>query len=688
MPDLLHRFVAAWRLELRLICRHWAYPLLLAAWPGLVVLIYRDVPFLTAEGMLLGERDEVNVAGLVALAALFLGATSAARSERVKLALLEESFPTGAEVPLGRWLAGVVALLPVLLPPLVIAYRIGPSGSFWRSAPVFVAELLIAIAFAAALAWLLVNWVGPRRWLYPLLAGIWLGGLYGAVLLVAGAPWYYPAAGLLDFTRSGMADTYGGRGHYQELWGRLLRGPLPRWFDLFYLGFAIVLAALLATRTHLRRQRRLPVVAGSVLLATLALTSTAGIAYVAQVRSWTAQAVDASHYDDRTYAPLESPIAIDAWQIEADLRQPARPTFTAAVTLRNDSTDPLTDATLTLNRDLTIRESSVPVTREGEHLRLALPQPLPPGASITVRLVYQGAIEILWRSSQGLAEPIFFTDARGVRLSLPAGWYPLPGEFPLDSTRVNLQHPPAAFSLTVQAPQGFGVISNLPRIDDGTFAAEQASWAFVLAAPRLRVEQAGTITIAAPEAAMASLRAVAERSHEVQSRLRPFFPDKPPARLTVALPDQWQGTARGLPTTSAPADDQHLILAHHNGLIRLHKHVTPLMEMTSLVHPITESMLMEGSSGLPWSMLGVNPFLAAYLLEEGDPDRMAAALNSLQHTDAWDIEVALALNAVYRAQGEAGVAQVLAEMRTARDHLAEMHPMEMPGWITEVADGR
>src|SRR5690606_20391436 len=217
-------------------------------------------------------------------------------------------------VTLGRWLATVVALLPSQIVPLILAYRIGPPIAVARAVPVYVLEATITFAFATALGWCLVTWLGARRWIYPLLGMGWVGAL-GLPVLFGVGNLNIPGSRLADFMRSTA-------GNYDSFWGRITEEPLPTWFNLFYTGLAVLALALIALHSQRRRLRRLPIVPGAVALAAFALTATAATAYVTQIQDWRAQAEVPVWVEYPT--PDE---AVDAWDIDVDLTQPATPKF-------------------------------------------------------------------------------------------------------------------------------------------------------------------------------------------------------------------------------------------------------------------------------------------------------------------------------------------------------------------------
>lgn len=675
MPDVLRRGVAAWRMELRLVCWTWWYPALLLAWSALVAYVFRDYLLISPEAALNQNLRGFSI-GLASLAALMLGAAGAGRGQRTRFAALDESYPTGTELTLGRWLAGVTALLPTQAAAVAIAGRAGPAASLWRVLPTFLMEATITFAFATAVGWLLITVVGPRRWVYPLLAGGWLGCL--------GLPFFFnqrnldnPAMRLLDFMRSDS-------GIYEELWGRLLEGALPERFNLFYAGLAALFVALVVARTCARRRRRAPLVPAAFALAALVLAGWSATGYVGQLYAWEAQAVDLATVsrpgsDDLKAAPVE---AIDAWEIAVDLTDPASPSFDARFTLRNAGSEPITTAAVTLHRDVEISLSTLPYERDGDVLRLALPEPLGPGETRDLRLVYGGPISTFVSWFYPMPVSLAFTAEDGVRLPLFGGWYPLPGEEPVAPDWAGVLHPPARFDLSVTLPAGWGVFSNLPASGETTFAADDATWAVLYASPRLRTEQVGTTTVIAPEALMAKARTLVPAYEAVMAEFARVFPGPAPEGLTLAILD----TFTGLPAFTPPVGRQPLVVISQqtpddltrNAFNRRYFVGTALAE---------DLWCLSGGNPEPPSMFhAVQQFLWERHVAGDDPERFQQDATAFGDDEL--LPVVMALREIEAEGGEAAVRGVIARMIAEQETLYQMELPEMVAWIEETARAR
>jgi len=684
MTDLARRVVRAWRTELRLLCFHWTFPVLHLLWAALLLYTFRAWVGATAEAALSGELGNLTI-GAVSLVSLIVGAVSASRSARTRFDDLEQTYPTGAEVLVARWLATVTALLTTLIVPLALALRVGPVDSFTRTVPRYLLAATITYAFAGAIGWCAVVWLGNRRWIYPVLAAGWVAVSPISRIMTGGRG----ISSLLDFTRMNDAE-------YQELWGRFLAGDLPALFNRFYAGLALGVLALAVLLTQQRRTRRLPVLAGTLVLAGLAFALTGGMRYHSLLTEWGAEAV-AMDFSGRERAEVATDReVIDAWAIDADLRDLARPRFDARLVLRNAGSEPISDATLTLYHDLVVVDSSLPVTRDGDQLTLALPEPLAPGATTEVRLTYEGAFAVYVRYQQGKPQLTYFAGPGGVRLLPAVGWYPLAGVRGLgDLNRFESQaHAPAVFRLTVHVPAGYGVTSNLPPVGDGVFAADRATWAYLIAAPRLRTAQVGRVTVAAPDSLLPRARAYAARFDATLDRLTPFFPTVQIDGLTFALLDGMPGY---VPET--PAADQQILIVFDPDQIDI-LDLSLEMDAQYFGSRVLNSLWTAAIGApvdpdaerwfAPWTL---DLFLWAYAREEGDPDKIAATIDaygrSLPGGDNGSKLPARALLDIYRQRGNAGIQAVIDRLLSNPASLDGVTSDEaIAAWYREVAGVR
>jgi hypothetical protein len=245
--DSLSRFRAAFLLELRLICRHWSFLVLHVLWAFVLFASMGNRDSGTAQ-MIFETGLIFVVRTLISGVALFLTANTFARSNRVRFAALEDAFPTGAEVGLGRWAACTVAVLTFLIEPALMGLLRGPLPSFVAGVLPFALMVTILLAFATALAWLLVSVFGVRRWMFLVMAAVWIG------LVII--PTFFqmsrvPFVGLFNLTGNGSPL------NYTELFGTMPQGLQPFWFHLFYGALVGVLVVAALARLQQRRAYRI-----------------------------------------------------------------------------------------------------------------------------------------------------------------------------------------------------------------------------------------------------------------------------------------------------------------------------------------------------------------------------------------------------------------------------------------------
>jgi hypothetical protein len=541
------RFAAAFRLEVRLIARHWSYWLLNLVFAAFMLTNFSSVST-TPQEMLLGGYAR-NAIGLMSLFALFLAAFSAGRLRRVRFDALESAMPTQSEVPLARWLAVSVVCLPLILVPLFYPLTRGSGESWLMGAPTFVFEAVLSIAFSTALAWLVEVTVGVRRWMFPLLAAIWMGATILPVVLNSNGL-VVPGLTLLSFPRFGPSG-------YHELWGRFTLGDLPGLFNLFYAGLTALLAGIIALRISRQRTpgRRWPPVAMLVTLIGGVIAVGAGGVYTARVASANAQVM--AHFEgyeitqsghifpfepgfeavaDTITTPPAASHAVTAYDLTLDV---GATSVAARMTVMHrgvdDQAEPLTALDFTLNPQFTVTAAStgdgapLAFAREGRSLRLTLAEPLAAGESVDLQLTYGGALWYYNIMVGAPPEPRAFITPDRVYLPLESAWYPMPGSFPLALFTSNLlPDVPARFDLRIENADGLTFGSNLRQSEDDTlhFASTGARWAHLFAAPRLGRWQSDGLTLYAGADEIDRLRAAVEASYApIFIAIREFMPE-------------------------------------------------------------------------------------------------------------------------------------------------------------------
>jgi hypothetical protein len=670
MADAWRRFRAAYLMELRLLCRHWSYLALHVIWASLLWYGNRDAGINTARYLLETGLGHMGL-GLISLTSLFVAAAAASRSHRARFTALDETLPTGLEVPLGRWLATVTALMGALAEPLALAALAGPASSWWSALPVYLGEGLITVAFTSAFAWLLVDWLGMRRWLYPVLGAWWLAFLVGQDMVNS------PSAGmpelkLFDFMR--MTS-----GAYRDMWGRLLEGSRPLWFNLFYLGLALLFLAGIAWRVRQKRLRRMPALPALAAFLAAAVAVAGGAGYFRQMQTWSQLAdTDQARVNELSAQILSRPRApevIDRYAVTADLTTPSAPRFTARMTIRNSGLQALPTVTLTLHHSFTVTETSLPLNRTGDFLSVQLPEPLPPGGATDLTLEYSGSLFLLAPRWNQIPVPMFFTTEQGVRLADPALWYPEAGQQLPTVYERREDVAPFAFDLQVKAPKGWGVISNLAPAGPGHFAGTGATWAMLLASPSLAVEQVGAITLAGSRDQLARAAAYVTEFQKAMDDLSRFFPGVKPDGMTIIIFDGYAG----VPDGTTPDGNHAVVLTEQNAVIYARRF--PANAYWYIGNPLFRDLwTMSGGVHLDDPILmAVGQFLWAHYQLGDDAAQMTALADQRN-------PVMRALAEVYAQQGESGILRVLAKLREdPPPSNPELTPDYLDAWVKEAA---
>lgn len=526
---LLTRLLAAFRLELRLIALHWSFWLLTVLF-GAYMWSFGSMPFVTSREMLLGGYAR-NATGIISLIAMFLTAYGAGRARRSRFDSLEAAFPTGSEVVLGRWLAvstaSVVFLIVALIPPLAF----GTFGSWLKGAPIFALETLLTILFTTALIWLVEATWGIRRWMFPILAALWMGSAMVPVFLTTRDGLVVPGVTLVNFPRFGY-------GAYTELWGRLIQGDFPLLFNLFYVGLIVLVVGFIALRVARRRfpHRVTPATLFTPVIIGAVIAVGAGGLYTLRVARANAEVMARFEGFETTNTgavlpssammggltdwstPDRLPYTVTAYDLDVDVLD-AQLTAAMHITHRGtvivlnpdgtltqqESPTPLDALEFTLNSEFAVMAVTLtngePLTfeRDGRRLSVTPPTPLQPGESLAFTVSYSGA---LWDYSLRLGappEPDAFLVAEGVFLPFSSGWYPIPGRFPLAFSVQNyLPDQPASFDITLKNAGDLKFGSNLlsAEMDDASahFISDGATWAQIIGASALVARTDGALT--------------------------------------------------------------------------------------------------------------------------------------------------------------------------------------------------
>jgi hypothetical protein len=692
--QVVSRFWASYRLELRQIVTSPGYILLNIAWGGF--LIANSLrggqlhPYLTAQQFMLSGLGSGYV-GMISLIALFMAGISASRAARARFEVLEAAFPTGSEVPTARLLALLTAVCAFLVVPLLLAVWAGPVDKFLVNLPLFLFEAVLSLAFVIAIIWLVGVTYGIRRYMYPLFACAWL-----ASIVLPGSMVNTPSANLLRFFRS--------TGGYAEIWGRTAQGELPTLFNLFYVGVVLALLSGIVWLYAARRAHLRVIPAAGVTLTATAFALLIGSRYTEAIqnarsdfyRQDISPQVDYSLPGDAAYHPT-------AYTIHADLRD--MPRFTVTMDVTGDT--PFSVLEFTLYDALTITKSNVPYERDGHFVRFNFDAPV---QKATLQLEYEGN---MWRSGYFVVgqppEGQDFVQEGGVNLSCAAAWYPIPGRILIG--RLGLQNfnefgyamgfssrytpdcilaEPARFTLS--ADYNGELASNLEQTGVGQFASASATWLHLLGSQNLVTDQVEDVVFTTAQTQHAYVRGKVEQYYiPVLAHLRTFFPDVHGIRVFVVDDGVFGMMFQPL---AMPMLDGDLVA-----------HVTPTRldyfeqnsneAYHSMGQQLTDSLFGYGNHPLSEN---IGYFLWAHYISDGDVERMRDVMQNGIPQGGWGIRsyygttpadhypVAQALFDIYSKRGEAGTRAVLNRLRTHFSVLATLQDQDVVRWLERTSD--
>jgi hypothetical protein len=660
----LARFSHSFRLELRLLAFNWWYPLVHVLWAVLlIVFFFQNQSNLTLLETLRYTRSsqaqlETTVGrftiGMISLIALFTAGISASRARRNRFAGLEDSFPTGVEVPLSRCLATLVALLLFLVEPLVIAYIPGPRDSFLAGLPLFLLEASLTIAFTTALAWWLSSWLRMGRWSYPLLAGGWLAFMLGPTVLTMrfGGP-----AQLANYMRQGVS-------FYSEMWGRIVYAGLPLYFNLFYLGLLLVLLGLLVLTLVRRRFFRLSRLAGAVTLTGLGLAVFGGTSYLqlfeGQIRKMNQ---DAAAFSELSGERLQ----VRIYDIAINLADDSRPSFDVRMSVRNPGVQALDLLDFALMPSLEVTAASLPYQRQGASLRFELPEPLAPGARADVELSYRGEVKhVSYADNQ--PQLVDFVLPRGVRLSPQAAWYPRP----VSGSGAG------SFRVQVTGSDSLRFAANLPMTAKNVFEADGVSWVFLIGSPHLVTEQDGPVTLVTARNDLDAVRAHTALYRDYLGWIQPFFPGVPVDRAILMV----LGEEPGMPDTTPPADGVAVVVSSPYTLNWLKEQDYGRYRLGYL--PLFYDFWhMAGGAVREDNNLWINTvarFLWLYSRNGGDAQFMQAEFED------GTSGLRDGLMTVYQERGEEGLVAVLTKLVVESNQVMQRSEAEWQDWMVEASN--
>lgn len=669
MSKVGERLWAAYVTELRLLWRHWSYPVLHVLWAGLLVVMFWQRDLGTARAALANEMGSFSI-GMFSLVSVFVTGISATRSVRDRFAVLEDSLPVGFEVFLGRWFACLTGLLGGLVTPLALAARYGPWASLWMAVPEFIAQGLITLGFASGTAWFLIELLGAKRWVYTLLPGFWLA--FAMAQFVFGP--FFTWLALADFMRISFARTANIR-PYEDLWGYTQSRPLLFGFNLFYLGMALLMVGLLLwikQRVHLRRR---PVLAGVLLVVALGISLIGAHRHVAVASAWNNQEASIRALADQAVLESRNPrvsgIRVTAYDLNVDLINPGVMQVKAELVVRNDGQEQVEAPVLTLNPTLRVISADVGYEQREDTLTLYPQTPLAPGQEMAVQIDYGGE---MWNIVKGsLPQPYSFTSPAGVRLTPGTGWYPLAGRVPLGP------YPPLGdqlkfeFRVRVSGPAGWSFLANIPQVDDHEFLGRIASEVLLLGSPALAVQSAGPVTLAGSKDELLLLVPYQAEYGPTFDVFRRFFPDVPLDGVTLAMLDRTPGLP--LPTSVGA----HILWPIERRSLR--SGGPSSNEYWFVGRPLAAALWRLGdgkgrSGGI--IEVEVGEFLWLYYKSQGDAGKMREAVVHRRG-------VVPAFMEVYEQLGEAAVVRAVVRLRQHADEVEKMSREEAAQWVKGAA---
>jgi len=687
MRNTMQRFWATYLLDLRLTCLHWSYLLFLVVWSGFIIVTYTQDDYRSLQGLF------NIVLGFGSLIGMFLTGIQASRAQRNRFDMLEVALPSGVEVLLARWLAIITALGGLVIAPLFVLIT-APVGRLDTS---YVLNnlllILLSTAFATGLIWLAQNTVGIRRWMYPLFGMLWLaGGILPNILNNDGLP--LPGINLFNFITMNQSIN-------SPLWGQLSQGQLANLTVLFYAGIVMLFAGVMLWRTMAARfHRRSPVII-ALTLAALGVVLFAGSSYTAQVYAANQQVIDEDQYRqeyaDQTLRPAALPFGVTAYNVTFALDTLARLSAQLDVTNRSDA--PLTELTFSLYHQFEITDASTPFTRDRDSLTLTLPEPLAPGESTQISVMYQGNIAYLERRLGRPPEATYFIRPEGVNLACAVLWYPIPGRLLPNYTEYddNFQSVPscpldhsASFQLTIEQPGTLEYASNLTQIDATTFVSTGTTWAQLIGAARLQTTTDNLLTLVTASNQFDRVNPLVNQYYLPPFQyLQRFFPEA--QHLTVVALElatdsfsQWNtypATQESLVAFISPQRFDFLTSGTQS-------------EYNFIGVPLISSLLDGRDNTLTEN---IAYFLWIHYKSNGDMTQMQALLEnglpsgggtSFHFSTSYEerYQIAFALYDVYLSQGETELINLLREMQAQIVSLSGMSQGQVVTWIEETVD--
>jgi hypothetical protein len=284
-----------------------------------------------------------------------------------------------------------------------------------------------------------------------------------------------------------------------------------------------------------------------------------------------------------------------------------------------------------------------------------------------------------------------FIDPRGVRLTPTANWYPVPI---LSGPNMKYtQHDPGHIRLTVINSGGLPFAANLPAVGENTFEANSASWVFLIGSPRLVVEKVRNITLITSRADLEQARRLANVFEDPLQKITPFFPDaKVQGLILMVLGEEgglpvWTPPVAGYPLVVtprySPANTSASLASSRRFVIK-----TLVTDLWSLSGGELDPEFGGPVTSLERAFQAVVGFLDIYVLEDGNPERMLAQIQSDAQMQGGVDEDQLALLETYRQGGLEAVRDVLRQMYLKSDELRALPYEDLTQWIRSAGEMR
>ncbi len=686
-----NRFAAVYKLELRMICLHWSYWVLLALFALWTISTFSSRSFETAESLLLSAFP-INISATGSLAMMVMAAIVLSRAQRNRIQVLEQSFPTGSEVLIGRWSAVMTAMAIMLLVPIAMTFAAGPFSEFIANLPVFLLETLLVFGLSAALTAFISITIGINRWVYPLFALVWLGSaLIPASLNTKLFPWSL----LLSFTANGWSGY-----SYSMVWGRLAEGAFPAMVHLTYIGALVLLLSVVLWKITRERTHRFSPILTIIAILSLGLVIIGAVGYSAGIQTVNARDDESSRFMadknvDYFTLPADMLYAPTRYDLTLDLSSFDKPTFALQMDITNRGNEPLTELAFSLNHQLDITKSNIPFERDYDYVRLLPEKPLAPGETLTVNMTYQGSIWWYGNITQGRPpQAEDFIKAEGINLNCAIAWYPIPGSilvgrtlfYPDRLTPDCLLSQPVAFSLHVQYAGDLQFASNLSSSDAAQFASPAVTWVQLMASPKLVTENIDPVNLITIQTQLDLAHTTVQNDYlPTMQQLQQFYPDIHHLNLFVldsGFSDDFFGS-----TTPATADDLTVVVDP--------LYVSAFPRSPSNRFLFTEAKMVASLFGQGNTQLAENVayFLHAYnegkgdavqiqtLLKAGIPQGEAAFQIYYSVSDEERYSIAYALNDIYQQQGEAVLKALLQDIRANANTLSSLSNKSIIEWM-------